>query len=128
MRTIGQLVPDEARVLFSMSSGSQHAVLQVHDGDDQVVQNRSNVGRLAKVHAQDLTTSYVTHLLQLGLVELVPYEGRSFYEWEMIETETEVRDVLSRYDHRKLKKPRMTRQILRLSQAGRAFCDLCIPS
>ena len=75
-----------------------------------------------------MTTAYVTHLLNLGLAELVPYEGRSFYEWEIIETETEVREVLSRYDHRKLKKPRLSRQLLRLSPAGRAFCDQCIPS
>jgi len=128
MRTLSQLLPDEARVLLALSDGGQRAVLQVHDGDDHLVQNRSSVGRAAKVHANDLTSTYVTHLLELGLAELVPYEGRSFYEWEMLETETEVRDVLGRYDHRKLKKPKVTRQILRLSPAGGAFCDLCIPS
>jgi hypothetical protein len=127
MRIITELVPDEARILLTLSNGSQHAVLQVHDGEEQLVQNRSSVGRAAKVHAQDLTARYVTHLLELDLVELTPYAGRAFYEWEMIETETVVREVLSRYDHRKLRKPKLTRQVLRLSPAGRAFCDLCIP-
>lgn len=128
MRTLHELVPDEARILLTMSNGSAQAVLQAHDGDDQVVCNKSNVGRNAKVHAQDLTTSYVTHLLDLGLVELVPYKGREFYEWEMLEAETDVREVLARYDHRKLVKPKLIRQILRLSPAGRTFCDVCIPS
>jgi hypothetical protein len=128
MRLIDELVPDEARILFAMSDGSQYAVLQAMDGDDHILVNQSNVGRGAKVHAQDQTTAYVTHLLHLGLVELVPYEGRSFYEWEMIETETHVREVLARYDHRKLRKPKVIRQILRLSPAGRAFCDRCIPA
>ena len=48
MRTIDQLVPDEARILFAMSDGTQYAVLQAHDGDDHVVVNRSNVGRAAQ--------------------------------------------------------------------------------
>jgi hypothetical protein len=128
MRIIDDLVPDESRILFAMSNGSQHAVLQVDDGDDRIISNRSSVGRTAKVHAQELTTRYVAHLLELGLIELARYEGRSFYEWELIESESEVREVLRLYDHRKLKKPKMIRQILRLSPAGRALCDLCIPS
>jgi hypothetical protein len=128
LRLIDQLVPDEARILFAMSDGSQYAVLQAHDGDEHILVNQSNVGRAAKVHAQDQTTAYVTHLLHLGLVELFPYEGKSFYEWEMIETETRVREVLGRYDHRKVRKPKLSRQILRLSPAGRAFCDRCIPA
>ncbi len=128
MRTIHELLPDEARILLTMSSGSVQAVLQAYDGDEQIICNKSNVGRNAKVRAQDLTTRYVTHLLELGLVELIPYQGREFYEWEMIEAETEVREVLGRYDHRKLIKPKLVRQILRLSPTGRAFCDVCIPS
>jgi len=128
MRTIHELLPDEARILLAMSDGSVQAVLQAHDGDDQVICNKSNVGRNAKVHAQELTTRYVTHLLELGLVELVPYKGREFYEWELIEAQTDVREVLGRYDHRKLVKPKLIRQILRLSPAGRSFCDVCLPS
>lgn len=127
LRTIEKLVPDEARILISMAGGTEPAVLQAHDGGDQIVRNQSNAGRAAKVHAQDLTPIYVTHLLDLGLVELVPYQGRKLYEWELIEAETAVRDVLGRYDHRKLAKPKITRQLLRLSPEGRAFCDACIP-
>src|SRR5207245_1575166 len=72
---IDRLVPDEARILAALASGREFQVLQAHDGADHIVKNRSNVGRNAKVHAQELTADYVTHLLDLGLVELVPYEG-----------------------------------------------------
>jgi hypothetical protein len=128
LRMIDSLVPDEARIILALADGSQHAVLQAHDGETQIVFNRSSVGRTAKVRAQERTSEYVTHLLALDLVELVPYEGRSFYEWELIESETDVRAVLARFDHRKLRKPKLTRQLLRLSEAGRAFCELCVPS
>jgi hypothetical protein len=129
MRLIDSLLPDEARIILAMADGSQHAVLQAYEGDTQIIANRSSVGRAAKVRAQEMTSEYVTHLLALDLVELVPYEGRSFYEWELIESETDVRAVLAPFDHRKvLRKPKLTRQLLRLSETGRAFCELCIPS
>jgi hypothetical protein len=127
VRIIRQLVPDEARILRALSDGSEFAVLQAYDGNDHIVRNRSNVGRNAKVHAQELTPTYVTHLLELGLVELAPYEGTSLYEYELIEAESEVRQILGHYDHRKLMKPKISRQVLRLSASGRKFCDLVSP-
>ena len=83
------------------------------------------MGRNARVHSQELTATYVTHLLELGLVELAPYEGDDLMEFELLESETAVRDVLAPYDHRKLRKPRITRQVVRLDAAGRAFCEEC---
>ena len=45
-------------------------------------------------------------------------------EFELLESETAVRRVLAPYDHRKLIKPRLTRQVVRLSEDGRAFCAI----
>ncbi|MGH9139466.1 MAG: Abi-alpha family protein, partial [Acidimicrobiales bacterium] len=127
LRTVRELVPDEARILRRLADGAEDAVLQAYDGSDHILVNRSNVGRNAKVHSQDLTPNYVTHLLELGLVELMPYEDKDLYEYELLESETSARDILSHYDHRKLTKPKMVRQLLRLSDAGRKFCDVCMP-
>lgn len=127
LRIVRELVPDEARILHTLADGSEHAVLQAYDGSDHIVVNRSNVGRNAKVHAQELTSRYVTHLLELGLVEFEPFKGGEILEYELIEAESEVREILGHYDHRKLMKPRIERQVIRLSPAGRAFCDVCIP-
>lgn len=124
LRTALSLLPDEARILARLADGSEHAVLQAHVGSEHVVVNHSAVGRNARVHSQDLTPTYVTHLLELGLVELVPYEGRDLMEFELLESETAVRRVLAPYDHRKLTKPRLTRQVVRLSEDGRAFCAI----
>jgi hypothetical protein len=127
LRIVRELVPDEARILRALADGSEFAVLQAYDGNDHIVRNRSNVGRNAKVHAQELTSTYVTHLLGLGLVNVAPYEGTSLYEYELIEAEPEVREILGHYDHRKLMKPKISRQVLRLSPAGQKFCGLCLP-
>jgi hypothetical protein len=123
LRVALSLVPDEAKILRALADGTEHAVIQAHDGTVPLVVNHSAVGRNARVHSRELTPGYVTHLLELGLVELAPYLGTDLMEFELLESETAVRDVLAPYDHRKLRKPRITRQVLRLSPAGRDFCQ-----
>ncbi len=127
LRIIRELVPDEARIIRTLADGSEYAVIQAYDGSDHIVVNHSSVGRQAKVHSQDLTPSYVSHLLEMGLVELVPYTGSNLMEYELLESETPVRKVLSPYDHRKLMKPRIVRQVVRLSAKGADFCAVCLP-
>jgi hypothetical protein len=126
LRTALELLPDEARILAHLADGSAQPVIKAHVGGQHVVRNHSSVGRAARVHSQDLTPSYVTHLLDLGLVELVPHEGDDLMEFELLEAETAVREVLGPYDHRKLVKPRVTRQLVRLSADGRAFCAIAL--
>ena len=123
LRVALSLVPDEAKILRALADGTEHAVIQAHDGNAALVVNHSAVGRNARVHSRELTSGYVTHLLELGLVELSPYQGHDLMEFELLESETAVREVLAPYDHRKLRKPRITRQVVRLSAAGRAFCE-----
>lgn len=127
LRTALELLPDEARILARLAGGAEDPVIQAHVGGRQVVRNHSAVGRNARVHSQDLTATYVTHLLELGLVELVPYEGDDVMEFELLESETAVRSVLGPYDHRKLVKPKVTRQLVRLSADGQAFCAVALP-
>jgi hypothetical protein len=127
LRTALELLPDEARILARLAGGAEDAVIQAHVGGQHVVRNHSAVGRNARVHSQDLTPTYVTHLLDLGLVELVPYEGDDVMEFELLESETAVRSVLGPYDHRKLVKPKVTRQLVRLSADGQAFCAVALP-
>jgi hypothetical protein len=126
LRTALELLPDEARILARLADGSEDPVIQAHVGGQHVVRNHSAVGRNARVHSQDLTATYVTHLLELGLVELVPYDGNDLMEFELLESETAARDVLAPYDHRKVVKPRVTRQLVRLSADGRAFCAIAL--
>ena len=126
LRIALELLPDEARILARLADGSADPVIQAHVGGQHVVRNHSAVGRNARVHSQDLTSTYVTHLLELGLVELVPYDGNDLMEFELLESETAARDVLSPYDHRKVVKPRVTRQLVRLSADGRAFCAIAL--
>ena len=126
LRTALELLPDEARILARLADGSADPVIQAHVGGQHVVRNHSSIGRAARVHSQDLTASYVTHLLDLGLVELVPHEGDDLMEFELLEAETAVRDVLGPYDHRKVVKPKITRQLVRLSADGRAFCAIAL--
>lgn len=124
---VRSLVPDEARMLRRLADGSEHPVIHAHEGSQAIVSNHTALARNARVRAVELGPVYLRHLLDLGLVELVPYRGGDDYEFELLEAETPVRSVMARYDHRKVVKPRIVRQLVRLSPVGRRFYDACNP-
>jgi len=117
---VGQLVPDEARILAALSDGRSAAVVHVTPRGSRGgagLQNASSVGRTAGVALPHLVATYVTHLRQLGLVELGPPDPELELDYELLMAETVVREALAQRSGRR--QPRVVRETVRLSSLGR---------
>lgn len=131
MWILGQMVPDEARIVAALSDGSAHPVVHVTSGpvigpgSERLVRNVSSVGRTAHVRSAELTSGYVTHLLELGLVELGPELPGMGVEYEILETEPTVRAGLAHAEHRRTTRVRVVRQSVHLGDRGRSFWQAC---
>lgn len=71
---LGELVPDEARILSALSDGSSYPMVHIAEPgmgtyQRRVLENASSIGRAAGVALPDRTHLYVAHLRRLGLVE-----------------------------------------------------------
>jgi hypothetical protein len=130
---LGQLVPDEARILAALSDGGAAAVVHViarsrrSGPSSPLIENASSVGRTAGVALPEMVPVYVTHLLQLGLVELRAEDDALKGDYELVMTETSVRDALSQAGRGGVLPPRVTRQTLQLSELGRSLWASCRP-
>jgi hypothetical protein len=128
-----QLVPDEARILSALSDGRSAAVVQIVPRSGRsaptapLLENASSVGRSAGVVLPGLVPKYVTHLLQLGLVELGADDETLELEYELLLSEPTVREALARGRRPGRLAPRVVRQTLRLSVLGQDLWAACRP-
>lgn len=115
-----QLVPDEARILAKLATGHHSPVVSIlrRGNGSAVLENASLVGRTAAVTVPSRTPAYVTHLLQLGLVELGPEDPDAGTDYELLLADRAVRDALREGQLGKVP-ARVVRATVRLSDAGR---------
>lgn len=127
VRVLKSLVPDEARILSALSDGSVfpvvHVVVSVRlgtGGTRPVLENVSNVGKLAGVLAPELTSSYIQHLRGFGLVTIEAEDEAQALQYELLSTHALVRATLDKLaaDDRK---GQVVRRSLRLSEIGAAL-------
>ena len=96
-RVLRQLVPDEARILAALSDGSAYPVIDVVLRNAvggvrrRLVENVSSVGREAGVALPGQVHWYVTHLRNLGLVDIGPEDPALADRYEILATEEVVR-------------------------------------
>lgn len=128
-----QLVPDEARILAALSGGSRYPLVHVASRGSfggikrLVLENASTVGRAAGAQLAADTPTFLTHLLQLGLVDVDP-EDRSLAEhYDILQTDELVRaaEAEARTDGRG--GVRIIRQTVAMSELGKRFWDACHP-
>lgn len=126
-QVLGQLQPDEARILAALSDGSQYPVINVATrgsfgmAGPVVLENASTVGRAAGVALPDWVPTYVTHLQQLQLVSVGPESYELADGYEILLTEAVVRQAqIDAGSH-----SRIVRRSLRLSPLGRELWDSC---
>lgn len=121
---VHSIVPDEARILSALSDGSTYPLVHLETGrldTARVLANASAVGRAAGVALPDNTPSYVTRLLQLGLVEVGPEDSALREEYEILMTDATVRNALGAVDVR----VRAVRRTVRMSALGAEIWRLC---
>lgn len=125
-----QLVPDEARILSALSDGVTYPLIDVLTAPKfsvvsrPIVESVSSVGKSAGVQASALTPNYVRHLRRLGLVDIVPGETPDEQQYQILETDTEVREAVEAA-HRHGQRARIVRRSLRISAVGKRLWTAC---
>jgi hypothetical protein len=125
-----QLVPDEARILSTLSESPGHPLIHVMagprlgGGTHPVLRHLSNVGRLAGVKLAELSPLYIQRLRDLGLVETGPEDPASKVKYEILESDGTVRRLVENI-RKKGQREVLLRRTLRLSEPGRALWAAC---
>lgn len=119
---LGELVPDEARILVALSDGSAFPVLDLvarsgPDAGRTLLAGVSNVGRLAGAVLPARTPIYLTHMAGLGLVERGEEDPGLAAEYADLLEESAVREA--RAAGSGLRRPRAVRGTVRISALGR---------
>lgn len=124
---VGELVPDEARILSAMSDGSSYPLVHivrpgVGSYQKLVLENASSVGRAAGVALPDRVHLYVSHLRRLGLVEAGPEDHSLKDEYDILLTEPSVRAMIAAMG-KGPRGARIIRRTVRISDLGRELWE-----
>lgn len=124
---VGELVPDEARILSALSDGSSYPLVHIAGpgvGSYQklVLENASSVGRAAGVALPDRVHLYVSHLRRLGLVEAGPEEHSLKDEYDILLTEPNLRATIGAMG-KGPRGARIIRRTVRMSDLGRELWE-----
>lgn len=124
---VGELVPDEARILSALSDGSSYPLVHitrpgVSSYQKLVVENASSVGRAAGVALPDRVHLYVSHLRRLGLVEAGPEDHSLKDEYDILLTEPNLRATIDAMG-KGPRSARIIRRTVRMSDLGRELWE-----
>jgi len=124
---VGELVPDEARILSALSDGSTYAMVHILEpgfgaSQKRVLENASSVGRAAGVALPEYVHLYVSHLHRLGLVESGPEDHSLKDEYDILLTEPKLRATIASIGNGPLG-ARIIRRTVRISDLGRELWD-----
>lgn len=132
-RLLEQLVPDEARILAALSDGGHITICHVDatsrlgTHSQRLLSNMSRVGQETGVILTDNVPYYIGHLLDLGLLQMGPEDKTKGTQYEMIETNSQVRKLCDQIEKEMHMKPRMSRHTARLSALGAHLWQTCQP-
>jgi hypothetical protein len=130
---ISQLVPDEARILATLSSGRRFAVVDVlakqvgRSHTRTLLTNASTVGAAARVALPDNVPTYLSRLQSLGLVEFSPTVDGMDAQFAALNDDPAVRAARSEADG-KFGSAKVARKSVMLSALGREFWNAAAPS
>ena len=128
---VGELVPDEARILSALSDGSIYALVHITEPGigghrHRVLENASSVGRAAGVALPEYVHLYVSHLRRMGLVESGPEDHSLKDEYDILLSEPKLRATIASRG----KGPRgvrIMRRTVRISDLGRELWETAHP-
>jgi Abortive infection alpha len=122
-KILDQIVPDEARIISTLSDGSTSPLLNVYGRTltglvgEVVLENMSLIGKTANLALPHLTPMYVSHLLSLGLVESGAEDSAMKDEYEILAADTAVLQAIKSASRGPIP-ARIEKYTLRLSGLG----------
>lgn len=131
-RFIGELVPDEARILGALSDGSSYALVHVSESfmgrsGRRIAENFANVGKPAGVKLLERVPAYVGHLRSLGLVDTGPEDKSQEIKYQILESDIAVRQAIEAVTGATGSAVRYQRRTLRITALGKRFWQACLP-
>lgn len=127
-RIIDQLVPDEARIISALSDGTASPLVSIRartptgGAGKMVLANASLVGRTANLALPQMTATYVSHLLTLGLVERGPEDPAMKQDYEILMAESYVLKAIKAASRGPLP-ARVDRRTVRITALGRGLWE-----
>jgi hypothetical protein len=123
---LGQLVPDEARIIAALADGRPCAVIDVvakrfGSRSRTVVATASSVGPAAGVITIEAVPAYLTRLHGFGLVAFGPEDDQLRTQYETLATKPTVRAAEASIQERGLGGAHQVRRSVTLSELGRQF-------
>lgn len=128
-RILGDLVPDEARILRFLYLNGPQPMLDIRTGRPFGIGSALIGGGLNLVaeHAGlrylDRTGRYLTNLGRLGLLEFSPDPVDDPGRYQLLEAQPQVTKVLTEAG----RAPRIIHHSIRLTDFGQDFCTTCLP-
>jgi len=122
-KILDQIVPDEARIIGALSDGSTSPLLHVYGRTraglvgEVVLENFSLIGKTANLGLPQLTPTYVSHLLSMGLLETGPEDPALKDEYEILAADITVLKAIKQAARGPIP-ARIDRYTLRLSGLG----------
>lgn len=123
-------MPDEARILSALSDSSGFPLLHVMAGSrlggatHPVLQNVSNVGKVAGAQLIELTPTYIRRLRDWELVQTLGESAELKTSYEILETDDAVRRAVERV-RKGGQRDVILRRTLKMSDLGRALWAAC---
>jgi hypothetical protein len=116
---LGQLVPDEARIVASLAQQGPAPLIAVYKrgSDELLLENASMIGWRAAVTLPSLTIQYVTRLMSLGVVEVGPEDAEDKHGYEVLMGDRDVLTAMKAGARGKIP-ARVVRSTVRLSPRG----------
>lgn len=130
-RMLEQLVPDEARVIASLSDGNDaplchlDAVNLLGTSGNRMLSNASRIGVECGVMLAEYMPFYLAHLRELGFLALGPEDKRFNAQYELIENDARMRAESRRIEKELQLRPRISRHTVRLSPLGMRLWAFC---
>jgi hypothetical protein len=122
-KILDQILPDEARIIGALSDGSASPLLHVYARTraglvgEVVLENFSLIGKTANLGLPQLTPTYVSHLLALGLLETGPEDPVLKAEYEILAADITVLKAIKQASRGPIP-ARIDKYTLRLSGLG----------
>ncbi|MGH3761998.1 Abi-alpha family protein [Actinophytocola sp.] len=127
-RILGELTPDEARILRFLSKEGPQPTVDVRTsrplgiGSVLIEAGLSMIGRQAGVRNLSRTNAYLNNLFRLGLVWFSREEVEPS-RYQVVEVQPEVQAAMAKAG----RAPRTVRRSIHLTPFGEDFCHTCLP-
>jgi hypothetical protein len=132
-RIIGELAPDEGRILRTLAVDGPQPYVDVHSvslvglGAERVAAKLNMIGATAGCRHVDRVQLYLDNLGRLGLVWFSHEILDDVIRYQVLEAQPDVMQAMKHARHMRARSAKAVRRSIRLTEFGSDFCRACLP-